>query len=81
MEEPTTNGRQVPASRFKAQCLRLLDEVAGGGEPIIVTKHGRPVAQVVPLPDDPQPTNPLAGTILFDEDIVSPLDVNWEAAR
>jgi prevent-host-death family protein len=38
--------KQVSATRFRAQCLALLDEVAAGEE-IVVTKHGRPVARVV----------------------------------
>ena len=41
--------RTVSASRFKAQCLSLLDEVAESGEEVIVTKRGKPVARLVPL--------------------------------
>jgi prevent-host-death family protein len=33
--------RTVPASKFKAQCLAMLDEVAATGEEIVVTKRGR----------------------------------------
>jgi prevent-host-death family protein len=46
--------REITATQFKARCLRLLDEVAETGETLIVTKHGRPVAQVEPpaRPDD-----------------------------
>jgi len=46
--------REITASQFKARCLRLLDEVAETGETLVVTKHGRPVARVVPPlgPDD-----------------------------
>ena len=40
--------RTVPAAQFRDQCLRLLDEVRATGETLIVTKHGRPVAAVVP---------------------------------
>lgn len=48
--------REITASQFKARCLRLLDEVAETGETLVVTKHGRPVARVVPplRPDDLQ---------------------------
>ncbi|HYM67701.1 MAG TPA: type II toxin-antitoxin system Phd/YefM family antitoxin, partial [Patescibacteria group bacterium] len=38
--------RTVSASRFKAQCLAMLDEVAATGEEIVVTKRGRAVARV-----------------------------------
>jgi len=46
--------KEITASQFKARCLRLLDEVAETGETLVVTKHGRPVARVVPPlgPDD-----------------------------
>ena len=40
----------VPAGKFKQTCLRLLDEVAETGTPIVVTKRGKPVAQIIPPP-------------------------------
>jgi prevent-host-death family protein len=48
--------KEITASQFKARCLRLLDEVAETGETLVVTKHGRPVARVMPplRPDDMQ---------------------------
>jgi len=39
------------ASRFKQQCLAVLDQVQRTGIPVVVTKHGRPVAQLVPVGD------------------------------
>jgi prevent-host-death family protein len=46
--------KEISATQFKAHCLRLLDEVAETGETLVVTKHGKPVARVVPPlgPDD-----------------------------
>jgi len=46
------------ASRFKATCLAVLDEVERSHQPVVVTKHGRPVARVVPIgtPDRPRST-------------------------
>ena len=38
----------LAASRFKAQCLGLLDEVAATGESLVITKRGRPVALLTP---------------------------------
>lgn len=40
----------IPAGEFKAKCLKLLDEVAEKRETLVITKHGKPVAQVVPMP-------------------------------
>ncbi|MGV3625277.1 MAG: type II toxin-antitoxin system Phd/YefM family antitoxin [Archangium sp.] len=39
----------IPAAKFKAECLALLDEVATGRGEIVVTKRGKPVARLVPL--------------------------------
>jgi prevent-host-death family protein len=42
--------KTVPAAKFKEQCLALLDRVDPDG--IIITKHGKPVAKLVPLHTD-----------------------------
>ena len=39
----------VPATRFKAQCLALMDRVAEGRETYVITKRGKPVAKLVPV--------------------------------
>lgn len=44
----------IPASRFKAQCLAILDRVERTRSGVIVTKHGRPVARVVPVDAGPE---------------------------
>ncbi len=41
--------RTIPVTQFRNQCLRLIDEVKATGEKLIVTKHGRPVAEVIPV--------------------------------
>jgi antitoxin (DNA-binding transcriptional repressor) of toxin-antitoxin stability system len=38
--------RSIPAGEFKAKCLAILDEVNSTGEPVLVTKRGKPVARV-----------------------------------
>jgi prevent-host-death family protein len=70
--------RSVPASRFKAECLLMLDEVARTGEEIVVTKRGRPVARVTPAV---QPET-LLGSVRFlvdDEELIRPLETPWNA--
>jgi prevent-host-death family protein len=42
--------KTVPAAKFKEQCLALLDRVDPDG--IIITKHGKPVAKLVPVHTD-----------------------------
>ena len=36
----------IQASEFKAKCLGLMDQVARTGETIVVTKNGKPVAEL-----------------------------------
>jgi prevent-host-death family protein len=42
--------KTVPAAKFKEQCLALLDRVDPDG--ILITKHGKPVAKLVPVHTD-----------------------------
>ena len=37
--------RTIKASEFKANCFKLMDEVAESGEEIVITKNGRPVSR------------------------------------
>ena len=76
----TAGSRTIKASEFKAHCLRLMEEVALSGEEIAITKRGRPVSRLVPCRDQPEE---LLGAdrdiIRIHDDIVGPLDVEWEA--
>lgn len=58
----------MQASAFKARCLALLDEVARLHSTIVVTKHGKPVAKLVPINDEPPPTVRGSVTLLADDD-------------
>jgi prevent-host-death family protein len=73
----------IPAGEFKAKCLKLLDKVAEDREPLIITKHGRPVAQVVPMPPEQRvdPFGALRGSVVWMGDIISPLEDEWEANK
>ena len=39
--------KSIGASKFKEQCLALLDHLSPEG--LIITKHGKPVARIIPL--------------------------------
>lgn len=41
---------KVTISKFKATCLALLDKVKRTGHPILVTRRGQPIAQILPPP-------------------------------
>ena len=72
----------VPISVFKAQCLALLKRVRETGTPLVVTKFGEPVAEIVP-PTPPPPAadwmGSLAGQMEIVGDIIEPIDIEWEA--
>ncbi len=70
--------RSIAISKFKAECLGLLDKVAETGEELIVTKRGRPIARVVPVEEPPS----LNGSVTFiasDDELVAPIETDWEA--
>lgn len=71
----------IGAGDFKAKCLKLLDEVARTREPLVVTKRGRAVAKLVPIPPETVLFGALAGSVRQEGDIVSPLENDWEASR
>jgi prevent-host-death family protein len=52
MTTKTRPERTIMASRFKAECLAILDQVEQMRISVVVTKHGRPIARVVPLDVD-----------------------------
>ncbi len=72
---------EIPASRFKACCLALLDEVAATGVPLVVTKRGEPIAKLVPL-QGAAPAS-LLGSVRYEteEDLLAPVDEVWDAER
>lgn len=72
---------QVPAGEFKAHCLQLIDQVAASGEPLTITKRGRPVARLVPLTAERPLFGALRGSVRSQQDLVSPVGADWEAER
>ena len=74
----------MQASKFKAKCLALMDQVARTGEAILVTKNGRPVAELRPH-RGPRAKSLIGlhkGRIKIRGDIVSPVGTElWEALR
>jgi prevent-host-death family protein len=76
--------RTIPAGRFKSECLGLMDEVQATCEPVIITKHGKPVAKLVPVdPDSDDIFGFLAGKGRIVGDVMSPVIEmdDWDRLR
>jgi prevent-host-death family protein len=72
---------EINATELKAKRLKLLDKIAHTREPIIITKHGKPVAKVVPIAEEAEQLHTgfgcMAGTIKITGDIVAPIEEPW----
>ena len=74
--------KTIQAGKFKAQCLALLDSVANSHIPILITKHGKPVAKVVPAgKQDVEDDKPLKNSVVYLGDVFSPIDEEWEVEK
>ena len=76
----------IPISKFKATCLRLLDNVKKTGNSIIVTRKGEPIALVSPPPPPAKPDGWLGcmkDTVKIKGDIISPVldEKDWEVLK
>lgn len=74
--------KKMPAGQFKAQCLMLMDRVKKYGQTVTITKHGKPVAKLVPadeieVEDVATPFGLMAGTVEIKGDIVESLGEKW----
>ena len=73
----------MQASEFKAKCLALMDDVARTGRGILITKNGKPVAEL--RPHKPPRAKTLRGLdkgrIKILGDIVSPIELEWDALK
>jgi prevent-host-death family protein len=71
----------ISVSKFKATCLAVLEEVARQKAKIIITKRGKPIAEVIPYEPEVEQIA-LKDTITFMGDLVSPIaDEEWEALK
>lgn len=71
----------IGAGDFKAKCLQLLDDVAQTKESLVITKRGKPVARLVPILAEVDLYGALAGSVVFEDDIISPLENEWAACK
>jgi len=80
----SSSDEPIGATEFKTHCLALLDRVAERGVSLVISKHGKPVARLVPIePTEVGPSRPLLGSVRImdpDDELLS-TGVGWEAER
>ncbi len=72
----------MAAGNFKAQCLAIMDQVLETGEPVLITKHGKPVAKLVSAQNNADNIfGYMAGKVRVVGDIVGPVTPleDWES--
>lgn len=75
------NIRSISISEFKATCLDVIRTVQEQETPYTITRHGKPVAELRPLPaSEKDPGNPLKNSILAEQDLITPIDEAWDDA-
>ena len=77
---------EIPISKFRATCLAVLERGRCTRKPVLVTRFGKPVAEIVPPSPPERPrgwSGSLAGTARIVGDIVSPAadEDDWEVLR
>ena len=74
--------RKIKASEFKVKCLAIIDEVERTGRAVVITKKGKPVATLVPhRASRPKVLGLLRDRLFITGDIISPIDVEWDAIK
>ncbi len=74
--------KKIAAGEFKARCLAIMDTVHDSGEPVLITKHGKPVAKLVPAEKNADDIfGYMQGKVRIVGDIVSPVTPlgDWES--
>ncbi|HSW69701.1 MAG TPA: type II toxin-antitoxin system Phd/YefM family antitoxin [Gammaproteobacteria bacterium] len=72
--------KTIQAGEFKAKCLQLMDEVDEKHISFIITKHGKPVAKLVPIEAIAKSSfGCLKNTASIQGNIIAPIDEQWSA--
>jgi prevent-host-death family protein len=74
---------KMAAGEFKAKCLKVMEHVRNEREEIIITKHGKPVAKLIPIEEKKTKSvfGYLKGTVKVSGDITKPFVENWSALK
>lgn len=73
---------KIAAGDFKARCLQLMDQVKETHVSVIITKHGIPVAKLVPIEEESVSLFGLQrDSVVIKGDIISPIGEDWDADK
>ncbi len=74
--------KTISVTEFKAKCLEILRHVNEEQVSYTITKHDKIVAEVnPPQPYDQSQGNPLKSSIVYEGDLISPVEDHWEAEK
>ena len=63
----------MAAGAFKANCLAVMDDVQAKHDTVLITKHGKPVAKLIPAgPQVDEIFGFLRGKVTITGDVISP---------
>jgi prevent-host-death family protein len=84
MKPPKT----ITAAEFEGRCNELIELVTRTRQPLLITRRGKPVAQISAYAASKtrgrkamrvKPLDPFEGSGLYEEELISPIDVEWDA--
>ncbi len=79
--------KTVTVVEFEGRCKDLLELVHRTRQPLLITRKGKPLAQISPYVSRKvrgkkakrsEPLNPLEGGVLYEGDLISPIDDKWD---
>jgi antitoxin (DNA-binding transcriptional repressor) of toxin-antitoxin stability system len=73
----------IQVDEFQQHCLALMEQVARTGEGLIIIQNGSPIVELRPAANQsrPSPFGIHKGQIQIIGDIMSPIDVEWDAMK
>lgn len=74
--------KTMAITEFKSHALQVLADIAARKETVLVTKRGKPIAEVVPYTEAAPVPGQLSEALVFEKDIVTPLGEDmWGACK
>ena len=72
---------KIAVTEFKSKCLKVMNEISITRQPVIITKRGKPIAQLTPIEPEPEATlfGYMTDTAAITGDIIAPIGEPWSA--